>query len=256
MRDLLVGADTAGDEQHDSDHDEREPRGRDVQHREEDPVVEEPRAEVVRRDEHEHAAAPDDKQRADVLQPRLGERFTLLAQVGGEKDDQEDLRELARLELDRADAHPQPGAVDRRSEAGDARQEQERDRRDPEQVLVVLERAVVAAEAEQREREEADADHDPETLLERVVGAEPVDLGDADRGQHARHRQEVRVGVGDRVPRDDVCSEVQREEEDRVAERAPADEGLPRDVHGREAEAGEGADGGEVEQLTVAGDGA
>ena len=85
----------------------------------------------------------------------LREHLTLLAQVGGEEDDQEDLRELARLELDRADVHPQPRAVDRRAEPGHARQEQERDRRDPEQVLVVLEHAVVAAQAEQREREEA-----------------------------------------------------------------------------------------------------
>ena len=195
VRHLLVRAVAAGDEERDPDDDEREARRRDVEHREEDPVVEKRRAEVVRRDEHEHAAAPDDEQRPDVLEPRLRERLALLAQVGGEEDDQEDLRELARLELDRADAHPEPCAVDRRAEPGHARQEQQRDRRDPEQVLVVLELAVVAAQPEQREREEADADDDPEPLLERVVGTEPVDLGHADRRQHTRHRQQVRVGV-------------------------------------------------------------
>ena len=100
-----------------TDH-EREPRGRDVEHREEDPEVEEPRAEVVRRDEHEHAGAPDHEQRAEVLQPRLREHLALLAQVGGEEDDQEDLRELAGLEPERADVHPEARAVDRRAEAG------------------------------------------------------------------------------------------------------------------------------------------
>src|SRR4051794_5214006 len=46
--------------------------------------------------------------------------------------------------------------------------------------------------------------------------------------------------------------EVQREEEEGVAERAPADRCLARDVHGGEAEAREDADDAEVEELAVA----
>ena len=38
---------------------------------------------------------------------------------------------------------------------------------------------------QERRAEEGDADHDPEALLERVARAEPVDLGEADRGEEA-----------------------------------------------------------------------
>ena len=62
--------------------------------------------EVVRLDEDEHRAAPDQQQRPEVLQPSLCEHLALLAQVAGEEDDQENLRELARLELERADVDP------------------------------------------------------------------------------------------------------------------------------------------------------
>ena len=177
VADLLVGDVAAGDEEPEPDEHERQARRRDVEHREEDPEVEEARAEVVRHDEHEHARAPDHEQRADVLQPSLREHLALLAQVRGEEDDQEDLRELAGLELERADAHPEPRAVDGRPEPGQPRQEEQHDRADPEEVLVRLEHAVVAAQAEERQREERDADHDPEALLERVARAEAVDLG-------------------------------------------------------------------------------
>ena len=56
------------------------------------------------------------------FEPRLREHLALLAQIGGEEDDQEDLRELAGLERERADAHPEPRAVDGRAEPGHARQ--------------------------------------------------------------------------------------------------------------------------------------
>ena len=88
-------------------------RGRDVQHREEDPEVEEPAPEVVRLDEDEHRRAPDREQRAEVLDPPLGEHFALLAQVAREEDDQHDLGELARLEPDAADLDPEARPVDR-----------------------------------------------------------------------------------------------------------------------------------------------
>ena len=230
------------EEQADPDEDEREARRRDVEHRQEDAEVEEARAEVVRRDEHEHAGAPDHEQRPNVLQPRLCERLPLLAQVRGEEDDQEDLRELAGLKPERAEVHPQAGAVHGRPDAGYPRQEEEHDRSDPEQVLVLLEHAEVASQADEGKGEQPDADHDPEALLEGVVRAEAVDLGHADRGEQAGHRQEIRVGVRDGRARDEMRSEVEAEEEEGVAQRAPADERLARDVHRREADAGQDAD--------------
>ena len=148
--------------------------------------------------------------------------------------------------------HPEARAIDRRADAGEARQKQQRDRADPEEILVLLEDAVVAAQSPERERKEADTDHDPQPLPERVRVAEPVNLGHADGCQQSCHRQEVRVGVRHRPPRDEVRDEVEGEEEQRVGERPPADLRLARDVHGREAEAGENAHDGQVEELSVA----
>ena len=155
VADLLVGQVAACREQRDAGDHERQPRRRDVEQRQEDPEIEQRRAEVVRLDEDEHAPAPDHEQRADLLQPALCEHLALLAQVGREKDDQRDLRELAGLELERACAHPQPGAVDRRPDHGQPGQEEQHHRPDPEQVLVRLEDPVVVAQPDQRERERA-----------------------------------------------------------------------------------------------------
>jgi hypothetical protein len=56
-------------------------------------------------------------------------------------------------------------------------------------------------------------DHDPEPLAEGVGRVQPVDLGQADRGQQRGHRQQVRVGVRHGQSRDQVGGEVEREEE-------------------------------------------
>ena len=120
--------------------------GRDVEHREEDPEVEERAAEVVRLDDHEHRRAPDRDERAEVLQASLREHLALLAQVAGEEEDQADLRELAGLELERPDAHPQPHAVHALAEAGHRGQQEQRDGSDAEEVAVRLEDAVVVPE--------------------------------------------------------------------------------------------------------------
>ena len=148
--------------------------------------------------------------------------------------------------------HPEPCTVDRGAQARDPRQEEQRDRPDAEEVLVLLEDAVVAAQAPECDGEQHDADDDPEALLERVAHPEPVDLGDADRGQEPGHRQQVRIGVRHRDARDDVRGDVEREEEDGIAERAPADERLAGDVDRREADPGQDADDGEVDELSVA----
>ena len=60
-----------------------------------------------------HRRAPDDEQRAEVLERRdrdaedapraLHEHLARVAQVAGQEDDDRDLRELGRLERDRPD---------------------------------------------------------------------------------------------------------------------------------------------------------
>ena len=54
-----------------------------------------------------------------------GQQLALLDQVGGEEDGQGDLGELAGLEADRPERHPDAGAVDGLADAGDQRQQQQ-----------------------------------------------------------------------------------------------------------------------------------
>ena len=52
--------------------------------------------------------------------PPPGEHLPVVAQVAGEEDDEQDLRDLAGLERDRPELHPERRAVDRRAETGSA----------------------------------------------------------------------------------------------------------------------------------------
>ena len=187
-RDHLVDEGRPGEEERHPADDEDDARRRDVEHPEEDPEVEKPRAEVVRLHEHGHRAAPDQEQRAEVLQPSLREHLALLAQVAREEHDQQDLRELARLDAERPELDPEARAADLLADARQRGQHEQRERDDPDHVLVRLEPPVVVAERDERRREERDADHDPQPLAERVVGIQAVDLGQADRRQQSRHR--------------------------------------------------------------------
>ncbi len=251
VRRALVDGRRPDEEEHDEYRDELEAGGRRVEDREEDPVVEERAAEVVGREENEHRAAPDDEQRAPVLDAPLREHLPLLAEVRGEEDDERDLPELARLELQPAEVDPQAGAVHRLADAGQERHEQERDGAETEEVLVVLEQPVVAPQPDERGGEDGDADHHPEALLERVRRPEPVDLGQPDGGQQPGDRQEVRVGVRHGEPGDDVRREVEREEEDRVRERRSGDMRLPRDVDARESDRSDDPDDDEIGELAI-----
>ena len=132
--------------------------------------------------------------------------------------------DLARLELQRADAHPQPHAVHALSHTGHGRQEEQRDGGDPEQVAVRLEDAVVVPEHDERHAEGRDTDGHPNGLSAAVRRVETVDRHDAEGGENGGQREERAVGVRDRPSDDDVGDQVQREEE-----RAPRD-GACRDL--------------------------
>ncbi len=221
--------------------------------REEDPVVEKRAAEVVRHEEDEHRAAPDDEQRPPVLQPALREHLALLAEVRGEEDDQRDLPELARLELEPADVHPETRAVDRLPEvAARAAGRGARSRRRRRCTCSARARGsrVAARRASRRRRRRRSRPRFP-AGAPRVVRAEPVDLRQPDGGEQRCHRQEVRIGERHRAPRDDVRDEVEGEEERGVAERAGRDLRLERDVDAREADRRENSDGEEGDELAV-----
>ena len=101
-------------EQGHADDDEREAAGRHVEQGEEGGEEHQRAAQVADEDEHEHRGAPDDQQRPEVLERRQGhaedptgaddQDLAVLAQVAGEEDDDADLRELGRLEGERARA--------------------------------------------------------------------------------------------------------------------------------------------------------
>ena len=69
VRRHLPDPDRADDEQPDPGGDVRDPSGRDVQHREEDPEVQKTAAEVTRLEQDEHGQHPDDEHRPEIVAP-------------------------------------------------------------------------------------------------------------------------------------------------------------------------------------------
>ena len=121
------GEQRAGGEQAGADDEVGAAAGGDPEHRDEQCEEQQRRAEVLlRHDDHERDA-PGRKDRGHDAQRQLGdgerpdpaydrEQGAVLDEVGGEEQRQRDLGELARLEVDGTEAHPQASAVDRASQ--------------------------------------------------------------------------------------------------------------------------------------------
>ena len=133
------------------------------------------------------------------------EDLARVAQVGREEDDDRDLRELGRLEGDRAHVEGQVRAVDRVAEP---RKEQQDDPPQRDAVAVALEHAVVLAQRDDRRREEDQPDDEPLRLLAREVLVEAVEHHEPEAREHRDEREQVGVGVraascaARRAPRD------------------------------------------------------
>src|SRR5439155_25796123 len=65
------------DEEYEADGDEGDAPGGDEEHREEDPEVQEPAAEITRLQQDEDRHPPDHEQRPEVLRPALREHLAL-----------------------------------------------------------------------------------------------------------------------------------------------------------------------------------
>ena len=116
------------------------PLGGDVEHRGEHREEQQRRAEVLlaapspgSRSPTRAAAGPrcfgsGSAQPADVARARR-EQLALVDEVRGEEHHQQHLGGLARLEVERAEAHPEAGAVDLLADAGEQRQQQRARRR-------------------------------------------------------------------------------------------------------------------------------
>ena len=203
------------------DHDEGEAAGGDVEQGQEGGEEHQRAAQVADEDEHEHRGAPDDEQRAEVLERRQGDpehparaddqHLAVLAQVAGEEDDDADLRELGRLEGERADLDAEVGAVDLLADPRQPRRQQQQQADRGDRVAVALEDVVVAQEVD-RQREEDEAEDEPVGLVAGQVGVDPVDHHEAERGEQGDQREQVGVGVGQAEPQVDVGGEADREE--------------------------------------------
>ena len=178
------------------------------------------------------------------------EELPAIAEVAGQEDDEEDLRELAGLERHGPELDPEGGAVDRGAEPGDRRQQEEHDRPQAEDVLDAVELAVVADQDRAR-GEDGHADDEPEPLAQREVGVDAVDHGQPDPRQERDQRHHVRVGVRENRAGHEVRCHVQAEEEGEVRQRLCGEDGLLRDEDAGKAEPGQDPDAEEVEELAV-----
>ena len=148
----------------------------------------------------------------------LHQQLPRVAQVGGEEDDDRELAELRRLELEGADADAEVGAVDLLADAGHARQQQQRQAGRRDRVAVALEHAEVLEE-DDREREEQEPEAEPARLAQRLLLVEPVDHHEPEAGQHRHERQQVGIGVGQPDPHHEVGGDADAQEHRAVGER-------------------------------------
>ena len=181
------------------------------------------------------------------------EQLALLAQVGRHEEDEPELRELARLEGEAADADPDARAVDDRAgRVGRDDRRSERDqRRHAEHVAIALQHAVVGERREHRD-EAAHADREPDRLIARPCRIEPVDLDDAHGDEQAGCGQQDRIGIGERHAQRDVRHSEQREERRRIGERERRDDARARDQHGGESDRHQRGDEQEQAELAIA----
>ena len=189
------------------------------------------------------------------LAARQGQVVPVGHEVGGEKDRQQHLGQLGRLEAHRADPDPDAGAVDALADPRDEGKDEE-DQAGPHGPTVPAPQAPVVAQQEERDGEEDDAQQRPDQLLGAhielplLVGLigqiQTPDHGQADPVERHRRRQEDRIGPRGGVAHTQVHEDGQNEEGDRHAH------GLRRGgagaVEGGEHEAAQPQDQGDAEQ--------
>ena len=224
MRELAVREHRTEGEQEPADRQVRRPFGGDPEERHEQREEQQRAAEVLLADHHDERRRPREQHRAEVLGIRErnrsdasaadGEELALLHEVGREEEGEEDLGELAGLEVDRSDAHPDAGAEVLPADAGHEREQQKGEAEEPDGPAVALE---VADPANQHERddERGDADCHPSRLqLGQVLRLRPgrVEADDehvAEPVQQPGDRQKRAVGVRREPPDGDVRGELE-----------------------------------------------
>ena len=231
---LDVGEDLGGDQRTCGEHAEAQEdpgllRGGDVEHRDEQPEVQQRRAEIALEDEDADARHPCDEDGAHVAQARelqaqelrTGQHHLVAVrdEVAGEEDRQQDLRDLTGLERHRTDEDPDAGAVDRAAQPRDEGQEQEHERGEAGRVRVAAQQPVVAQEHDD-ERGQHGAQGHPDELGGRSTAlqchVDPIDHREPDPVEEDCDGDEHGVRVGRAPPHDDVEGHAEHSEPDRV----------------------------------------
>ncbi len=204
---------SAGAEHHGAEHEVQQAFGGDPHHHHEEGEEQQRRAEVALADHDDHREAPGEQDRRDVARLGQAERADVpgaggdqlasFGEVSGEEHGEGELGELTRLEVDRADAHPDAGTADRVAEPRHQGEEQH-DRPDEEERPLVTGEVGGALDDEQCGHEGADGDETPECLErgEFVVESGDHDVADAVE-QHGEGEQRA-VGPAGEDPHGDV----------------------------------------------------
>ncbi len=181
------------------------------------------RPEIALGDHHHERDAPRQQHRTEVF--RIGEleradtagaraqQLAFVDEVGGDEDRQHDLGDLTRLEVDRADLHPDACSVDGAADAGDEGQDQQHQADEQERVAIALEHPG-ATHDDQRGDERQHAHGGPRGLQ---AGQALVEAGDHDVAQAVQEgdqRQQDGIGVGGVAAHGEVGGEEQREQHD------------------------------------------
>ena len=150
-------------------------------------------------------------QRADL--PRAaGDQLAVVGQVAGEEDGQRQLGELTWLEVDRAEADPDPGAAERAAEPRHERQQQQADAGEQEDPAVAGQVGGPLHD-DQRQHEGADGQHAPGRLQAGQVFVQPSDHDVADAVKDGGQRQQGPVSALGEPPHTEVGDEQQPEED-------------------------------------------
>ena len=221
-------------EQHEADDEVADPLGGDPHHHDEQGEEQQRRAEVALADHHDDGEAPGQQDRQQVARlgqaqrtdaPRaLGDQLAVLGQVAGEEDGQQQLGELAGLEVDRPEADPDLRPADPEAEPGHERQQQQDDA-DEQEAPAVAGEVGRPLDDDERGDEPGDGDDAPRRLQ---AGQAVVEAGDhhvADAVEQGGERQQRAVGAGRQPAHGEVGEHEQPEQEGEERDDAGRDHG-------------------------------
>ena len=152
-------------------------------------------------------------QRTDLPRP-AGDQLAVVGEVAGEEDGEGELGELARLEVDRADAHPDACPAERTADAGDERQDEQGDADEQERPAVAGEVGSPLHDGE-RQHEGDDGDDAPRRLQTgEALGLEAGDHHVADAVEQGDEGEQRRLGAAGEPAHGEVGEEAEQRQQE------------------------------------------